>query len=124
MINLYFLDRIYPNFQGETMKKIAKIALASALILGLGATTASADSAKGQKLYSKKLKKSCGITGAAMSGKHTQMEWEEIGTDGLADEIKSICPNVKDKALKEKYMQHYYDFFHNFASDSGNVPSC
>jgi len=105
------------------MKTIAKIALAATLLLTLGATTVSADSAKGQKLFAKKLKKACGITGAAMAAKHSQMEWEDLrGT--LADEIKSICPSVKDKAIKDKYMDHYFDFFHNYANDSGNVPSC
>ena len=105
------------------MKKIAKIALATTLLLTLGATTVSADSAKGQKLYSKKLKKACGMTGAKMAAKHTQDEWDDL-KDGLADEIKTICPKVKDKALKDKYLKHYFDFFKNFASDSGNVPSC
>jgi hypothetical protein len=42
----------------------------------------------------------------------------------LKAEIKKICPKAKDKALKSKYMKDYYDFFHDFASDSGNVPSC
>ena len=106
------------------MKNIAKIALVITLLLTFGATTASADAAKGQKLYAKKLKKACGANGGVIAGKHTQDEWEEIGTAGIADEIKSICPKVKDKALKGKYLQHYYDFFYNFASDSGNVPSC
>ena len=105
------------------MKTIAKIALATTLLLTLGATTASADSAKGQKLYKKKLKSACHMSGAAMAAKHTQDEWDGV-KDSLADEIKSICPDVKKKALKGKYMGHYYDFFHNFASDSGNVPSC
>ena len=105
------------------MKKITKIALAATLLLTLGATTASADSAKGQKLFAKKLKKSCGMTGAAMAAKHSQSEWEDV-KDDLAKEIKHICPNVKDKALKDKYMNHYFDFFHNYANDSGNVPSC
>ena len=105
------------------MKTLAKIALAATLLLTLGATTASADSAKGQKLYAKKLKKACGMTGAKMAAKHTQEEWEDL-KGSLAKEIKTICPKVKDKALKEKYMQNYFDFFHNYASDSGNVPSC
>jgi hypothetical protein len=105
------------------MKTIAKIALASALILGLGATTASADVTKGQKLYKKKLKAACGISGAAMAGKKTQDGWAEV-KDNMAETIKEICPDVGDKALKDKYLEHYYDFFHNFASDSGNVPSC
>jgi len=107
------------------MNKIAKIALSAVVMLSLGATVASADAAKGQKLYSKKLKKACGFTGAKFAAKHTQGEWEKIEADGkMADEIKSLCPKVKDKALKSKYLKHYYDFAHDFASDSGNVPSC
>ena len=61
-------------------------------------------------------------------GKEQQDEIEklvkEIGKDGLTKEIKTICPKVKSKALKSKYIGNYYDFFYNFASDSGNVPSC
>jgi len=105
------------------MKKIAKIALAATIFLTLSATTANADSAKGQKLYAKKLKKACGMNGAKMAAKHTQDEWDDL-KGNLKDEIKSVCPKVKDKALKDKYLKHYFDFFHNFASDSGNVPSC
>ena len=106
------------------MNKIVKIALGATLLLSLGATTLSADVAKGQKLYTKKLKGACAITGAAMAGKHTQDEWTEIGTAGMAAEIKVICPKIKDKALKEKYLPHYLDFFKEYGSDSGNVPSC
>jgi hypothetical protein len=107
------------------MNKIVKIALGAAVILSLGATAASADAAKGQKLYSKKLKKSCGVNGGVVAGKHTQDEWTAIEEAGkLKAEIKKICPKAKDKALKSKYMKDYYDFFHDFASDSGNVPSC
>jgi len=107
------------------MNKIVKIALGATVILSLGATVASADAAKGQKLYSKKLKKACGINGGAFAGKHTQDEWKEIQDSGkMADEIKNICPKVKDKSLKSKYLKDYYDFAHDFASDSGNVPSC
>jgi hypothetical protein len=106
------------------MNKIVKIALGATLLLSLGTATLSADTAKGQKLYVKKLKSVCGMTGAAVAGKHTQDEWDEIGTDGLADELKKICPKVGKKALKGKYMQHYFDFFKEYGSDSGNVPSC
>ncbi|RLA79222.1 MAG: cytochrome C [Epsilonproteobacteria bacterium] len=106
------------------MNKIVKIALGATLLLSLGATTVSADVAKGQKLYTKKLKGDCGITGAAAAGKHTQDEWSEIGTAGMAAEIKNLCPSVKDKALKGKYLPHYLDFFKEYGSDSGNVPSC
>jgi len=107
------------------MNKIVKIALGAAVILSLGATAASADAAKGQKLFSKKLRKACGFTGAVFAAKHTQDEWTAIEKSGkMADEIKKICPNVKAKALKAKYLKDYYDFAHDFASDSGNVPSC
>lgn len=107
------------------MNKIVKIALGAAIVLGMSATTASADVNKGQKLFKKKLQKACGMNGADVSAKHSQGEWEEINEAGnLKAEIKKICPKAEDKALKDKYMPHYYDFFFNFANDSGNVPSC
>jgi len=107
------------------MTTYKKVALSALIGLGLLSTSVYADAAKGQKLYSKKLKEACGINGAVFAAKHTQDEWQEIKDEGkMADEIKSICPNVGDKALKGKYLNHYYDFVHDFASDSGNVPSC
>jgi len=106
------------------MNNLLKTVLASVMVLAVSSTVVSADVAKGQKLYTKKLKGACAITGAAMAGKHTQDEWTEIGTAGMAAEIKVICPNVKDKALKGKYLPHYLDFFKEYGSDSGNVPSC
>jgi hypothetical protein len=56
--------------------------------------------------------------------KHTVDGWSAIGKAGMVAEIKKICPNAKESALKDKYMQHYLDFAVQFASDSGNVPSC
>jgi hypothetical protein len=106
------------------MERLLKLVLAGAIAFAVTTTVASADAGKGQKLYSKKLLKACGINGAKMAAKHTQDQWEDIGVDGLKAEIKKDCPKVKDKALKSKYLKHYYDFFYNFASDSGNVPSC
>ena len=107
------------------MNQLLKLLLASVIALAVGTTAASADVGKGQKLFTKKLKSACGISGAVMAGKHTQGEWEEINADGkIADEIKVICPSVKDKALKGKYLEHYFDFFKEYGSDSGNVPSC
>jgi Spy/CpxP family protein refolding chaperone len=105
------------------MTKMIKIALAALVMLTMSATTLSADVAKGQKLYLKKLKGACGMNGAEMAGKHSQMEWEQV-KDNLAAEIKNICPKAKDSALKDKYLPHYFDFFHEYANDSGNVPSC
>jgi hypothetical protein len=105
------------------MNKLLKLAFTGAVALSLSSTVVFADVAKGQKLYSKKLKKACGMSGAKMAAKHSQDEWEGL-KGGLADEIKSICPSVKSKSLKSKYMGHYYDFFFEYANDSGNVPSC
>ncbi|MEA3498745.1 MAG: cytochrome C [Campylobacterota bacterium] len=105
------------------MNKGLKLIATSVIGLSLASTVVSADVTKGQKLYSKKLKKACGVSGAKMAGKHTQDEWETIQEDGkLADEIKKLCPDVKK--VKEKFIPHYYDFFYEYASDSGNVPSC
>ncbi len=107
------------------MNKIIKITLAAALLLSMGASVANADPVKGQKLYQKKLKSPCGFTGAKMAQKHSQDEWEELNDDGeIAAEIKRICPKTPSSALKDKYIPHYYDFFYEYANDSGNVPSC
>ncbi len=107
------------------MNKIVKVVLSASMILSLGAVSASADADKGLKLYSKKLKDACGMSGAVMAGKHTQGEWGAVNKGGnLAKEIKTICPKVDDKDLNDKTLPHLYDFFHKFGSDSGNVPSC
>ena len=107
------------------MNKLLKIVLASAMVLAVSSTVASADAVKGQKLFTKKLKSACGVTGAVMASKHTVDEWSELNSNGkIADEIKVICPKVKDKVLKDKYLEHYFDFFKEYGSDSGNVPSC
>lgn len=96
--------------------------LASALIalIGLG-TTLSADVTKGQKLYQKKYKKACGMSGAKMAGSHTQFEWEDMNDEGtLLDYLNGKCQN----RVQEKHVEHLFDFFYEYASDSGNVPSC
>ena len=107
------------------MKNIAKVALAATLLLTLGTTTASASADKGQKYFTKKLKSPCGISGAALAGKHTQMEWKAINDKGaIAAEIQTICPKVGKGALKDKYIPHYFDFLFEYGSDSGNIPAC
>ena len=107
------------------MKRLLMILSAAALIVSVSATTASADVAKGQKLFSKKLKKDCDMTGAKMAGKHTQAQWEELMEAGkIGQEIMTICPNVKEEDVKDSWIQHIYDFSYEYANDSGNVPSC
>ena len=103
------------------MNRLLNLVLAGAVALSISTTIASADVAKGQKLYSKKLKKACGISGAKMAGTYTQDQWEEIGNGAkLNAQIKKTC----GKEVKEKYLPHLYDFFYEYGSDSGNVPSC
>ncbi len=105
------------------MKKFLTFIATSLLIAGIATTAASADPAKGQKLYLKKLKKACGMNGAKMAAKHTQDEWEKIKESGkLEDELKKQCPNLKD--IKDKYLDDIFDFLYEYGSDSGNVPSC
>jgi len=107
------------------MTKFTKLAVATLLGLAVVSTTASADAAKGQKLYSKKLKKACGMNGGKFAAKHTQDEWEKIkGAGKFADEIKAICPKANVDKLKAKKLNNIYDFAYEFASDSGNVPAC
>ncbi len=106
------------------MKNIVKIILAATLLLALGSSTANADINKGMKYYVKKLKKPCGFSGAKFAASHTQDEWIAIGKAGIADEIRKLCPKVNDKALKEKYLEHYYDFALEYGSDSGTEPAC
>ena len=104
------------------MTKMTKIAVSALLGLAVLSTTASADVKKGQKLFMKKMKSSCGFSGAKFAAKHTQDEWKKIKDDGkFAEEAAKLCPGVK---LKDKYIPHIYDFANEYASDSGNVPSC
>jgi hypothetical protein len=104
------------------MNTMTKVAVAALLGMTLFSSTASADVKKGQKLYMKKMKAACGFTGAKFAAKHTQDEWEAINEAGkFAEEAAKICPGLK---LKSKYVSDIYDFSYEFASDSGNVPSC
>jgi hypothetical protein len=105
------------------MTKFTKLAIAALFAFAVVGTTASADAAKGKKLYIKKLKANCGFNGAKFAAKHTQDEWESIKNGGkMVEEIKKICPKVKN--FNAKYAPDIYDFAYEYASDSGNVPSC
>ncbi len=106
------------------MTKLLKIVLTVALVLGVASTTASADVVKGQKIFIKKFKKACGFNGAKFAAKHSQSEWEGIGVDGMKQELMKVCPKLDESEIKDKYMQHIYDFSYEYANDSGNVPSC
>ncbi len=105
------------------MSKFLKLLFVAIVGVGLASTSAMADAGKGQKIFIKELKTPCGFVGGDMAKKHTQAEWKAIQASGkLNDEIKKFCP--KAEPLKDSYIEHVYDFLFNFASDSGNVPSC
>lgn len=104
------------------MNNVMKLATAALLGVAVLSTTAMADAKKGQKLYMKKMKAACGFSGAKFAQKHTQDEWEEIhGAGKFKEEAEKICPGLN---LNEKYVDDVYDFAYEYASDSGNVPSC
>lgn len=105
--------------------KLLKVVAGATLVLSMASTSLFADVAKGQKAFIKFLKEPCGMDGAKFALKHTQEEWKKIKAEGKAEEeIMKICPNVKAGDVKENLIEHIMDFSIEFASDSGNVPSC
>jgi hypothetical protein len=106
------------------MTKFSKLALIALFGMAMVTTTASAaDAEKGLKLYSKKLKATCGMPGSEFTIKHTTDEWTAIIEEGkMADEIKTICGDGAE--IKEKLVPFIGDFAVEYSSDSGNVPAC
>jgi len=111
------------------MTTLGKLMISTLIGFGVLSTAVYADAAKGQRIYQKKLKSVCGMSGAVFAAKHTQMEWANAKEDGnLADVMTEACPAGKsffesDK-FEKKFKDDLYDFVHDFASDSGNIPSC
>ena len=105
--------------------RLLKIIMTGSLVLGVAATSLSADAVKGQKLFSKILKDPCGMTGAKFAAKHSREEWKALKESGkFEEELIKICPNVKAGDVKESLQEHIIDFSIEFANDSGNVPAC
>ncbi|AOO66736.1 MULTISPECIES: hypothetical protein [Sulfurospirillum] len=112
------------------MKKLIGLLVSAFFIVGLLSTNALADAAKGQKYYLKYMKNDSGMNGAKFAAQHTQAEWKAL-FDGKAEkfiaEYSAKFPTL-DAFLKgdkfEKFMPDIRDFCIEFASDSGNVPSC
>lgn len=107
------------------MKNILKIGLIGLITSGFLMTNVYADPVKGQKIFIKKFKKDCGFSGDKFASKHSQDEWESIKEDGkFKEEMIKICPNISEDKIKDKWIEHIYDFSYEYANDSGNVPSC
>ncbi len=113
------------------MKKILGILITSFLLVGVMSSSALADAAKGQKYYLKFLKKKTGLNGAKFATQHTQDEWKALfanDSEKFIEKYSKQYPKL-DKffngaKFKTKYSKHIADFCIEYASDSGNVPSC
>jgi hypothetical protein len=103
------------------MSGVIKLISITLIGLMLLLAVASADINRGKKIYIKKLKTSCGISGVKFARMHTQDEWEVLKEAGkFDDEVKMICPGSR---LDPRYENDLYDFSYAYAKDSGNVPS-
>ena len=118
------------SLKGALMKKLIGFLVSALFIVGLMSTSAMADAAKGQKYYLKYMKEGSGLNGAKFATMHTQAEWKALfdgkGEKFIAEYSKKF-PGL-EAFLKgdkfEKFMPDIKDFCIEFASDSGNVPSC
>ena len=121
---------VQKKFEGFRMKKLIGFLVSALFIVGLMSTSAMADAAKGQKYYLKYMKEGSGLNGAKFATMHTQAEWKALfdgkGEKFIAEYSKKF-PGL-EAFLKgdkfEKFMPDIKDFCIEFASDSGNVPSC
>ena len=117
-------------FVKSLIAKFARVPLVTIVALGLATSFASADPARGQKLYLKFMKDATGIKGDAFSTQHTIEEWKKLCENGGADLIKEYSekyPNAAEFLKGEqfkKFQPDICDFVIHYAKDSGNVPSC
>lgn len=103
------------------MKKISTLAFTALLGFTLMTSTANAKIAKGQSIYSKKIKGQCGDKPATdLTQSLTQKEWETALKDGTFEtKVKAICPDIK--AYKEKWTPHLFDFVYEYAKDGEDL---
>lgn len=111
------------------MGRVAKVIMTVVLLkITAFSTMVNADVKKGQNIFINTLKITCSTTGidscAKFTFKHTQNEWETIKQAGkFSNEVIKICPKASGK-LKQQDENDVYHFSYEYASDSGNVPSC
>jgi len=106
------------------MTKKITIAVVLALVC---ASTVSADIKKGQKAYLKQCKK-CHGNGTKGSSMKSQEEWTAAFENEAALFKEWHAGTKGEKYTKSKKFkrsaEHLKDFLHQYANDSGNVPSC
>jgi hypothetical protein len=119
---------IFKCIKGPIMRTFAKTALVALLSVSVLSISASADAEKGKKLYQKNLKEVCGFTGAVFAAKFKQADWDKAYKAGtLNKKMEEACPAGKEYFESDKFKkteEHMYNFVHDFAKDSGNIPSC
>ena len=112
------------------MKRLMKVLLTASILIGFMSTSAMADVKKGQKYYLKTFKSKFKMNGVKFATLYTQDEWTELfnnKAEGFIREFSVRYPKAQ-KLLNNpkswKKIQHVRDFAIEYASDSGNVPSC
>ncbi|RLA71465.1 MAG: hypothetical protein DRG09_00025 [Epsilonproteobacteria bacterium] len=107
------------------MKKLLSVVTIVAVAMMSTPTTSSASLAKGQKLYKKKLRKYCRVSGVRFARMHTQDEWEEIYDDGdFAKETYKLCPKLKKGKIKKAWWDDIYEFTYEYGKGGSHVPKC
>jgi len=112
------------------MKQLIKIILLGALMGSVGSSVLMADIKKGQKYYLKTFKSKFKLNGTKFAALHTQEEWKKLFKnegEGFRKKFSKNYPK-SERILSNpkiwKKLQHVKDFAIEYASDSGNVPSC
>lgn len=107
------------------MKNITKLALTALFGFAMMTTAVNAGNInKGQKIYSKKIKGQCADkTGGEFAAAFKQAEWQAALESGKFEaKVKEFCLTLED--YKEKWTPHLFEFANEYASDTGNEPSC
>jgi hypothetical protein len=83
---------------------------------------------KGQRAYMK-LCKSCHGSGGKLVKQHTREEWENYFKEN--GKLLKLVHAKDEKAMEKlhspmflKNIKHMRQFFHKYASDTGNIPAC
>ncbi|WP_457596946.1 cytochrome C [Hydrogenimonas sp.] len=76
-----------------------------------------------------KLCKKCHKSGGKLAASHTQSEWDDYFEDHgkllkKVHEGDAAAMKKLESKKFEKNLKHMRQFFHKYASDSGNVPAC
>ena len=78
----------------------------------------------GQRIFRNKLQKKCGYTASHFAQQHTKKEWDSFEKEGkFQDEFVRMCPKG-EKVAKNEWMEPFYLFATEYASDSKIRPRC